>query len=99
MSPACRELVPGITHVDGTARLQTVGVQDAPNFHAVIAAFHDLTGVPLVLNTSFNDAGGSRSSRLPGTPCAPSRKGPRPSGASCTERQPVSYPGRSDSGE
>jgi carbamoyltransferase len=54
---SCRSLVPSITHVDGTARLQTVSAADAPDYHAVIAAFNDLTGVPLVLNTSFNDAG------------------------------------------
>jgi carbamoyltransferase len=52
-----RDDLPGITHVDGTARLQTVSAQANPAYHAVIAAFRDLTGVPMVLNTSFNDAG------------------------------------------
>jgi carbamoyltransferase len=49
--------VPAITHVDGTARVQTVRVEVNPAFHALISAFADRTGVPLVLNTSFNDAG------------------------------------------
>ncbi len=46
--------VPAITHVDGTARVQTVSVRDSPAFHAVISAFEAETGVPIVLNTSFN---------------------------------------------
>ncbi|PTA47802.1 carbamoyltransferase C-terminal domain-containing protein [Micromonospora sp. RP3T] len=54
---ARRESVPSITHVDGTARLQTVSAHDNPAYHGVISAFHELTGVPIVLNTSYNDAG------------------------------------------
>jgi carbamoyltransferase len=53
----CRDLVPSITHVDGTARLQTVDAGTDPEYHALITAFHELTGVPMVLNTSFNDNG------------------------------------------
>jgi carbamoyltransferase len=49
-----RAAVPAAVHVDGTARLQTVAAADNPAFHALIARFHALTGVPLVLNTSFN---------------------------------------------
>jgi len=49
--------VPAITHVDGTARVQTVKAEVNPRYHALISAFHERTGVPLVLNTSFNDAG------------------------------------------
>jgi carbamoyltransferase len=52
-----RAAVPGITHVDGTARIQTVGAETDPVYHRLISAFHELTGVPLVLNTSFNDNG------------------------------------------
>jgi carbamoyltransferase len=52
-----RELVPAITHVDGTARVQTVQRDVHPLYHRLISQFHELTGVPLVLNTSFNDAG------------------------------------------
>ncbi len=49
--------VPGVVHVDRTGRLQTVKKEWNPEFHALVAAFHDLTGVPLVLNTSFNIMG------------------------------------------
>ena len=49
-----KEGVPAITHVDGTARIQTVVREDNPRFHDLIASFHRRTGVPLVLNTSFN---------------------------------------------
>ena len=55
--PDKRESVPGITHVDGSARLQTVHRDDAPLYHALIAAFCALVGVPMVLNTSCNLAG------------------------------------------
>ena len=46
--------VPAITHVDGTARVQTVDPAVDPLYHGLISAFERLTGVPLVLNTSFN---------------------------------------------
>jgi len=49
--------IPAVTHVDGTARVQTVSAGAHPKFHAVIAAFGRLTGVPVLLNTSFNVAG------------------------------------------
>ena len=52
-----RERVPAITHIDGSARLQTVGAAAAPLYYALIAAFFALTGVPMVMNTSFNLAG------------------------------------------
>jgi len=51
---AWRARVPAITHVDGTARVQTVDAAVEPRYHALIAAFARKTGVPLVLNTSFN---------------------------------------------
>lgn len=51
---AWRARVPAITHVDGTARVQTVDAGVEPRYHALIAAFERRTGVPLVLNTSFN---------------------------------------------
>jgi len=50
-----RALIPAPTHVDGTGRLQTVTREANPRYHALISAFRDLTGVPVVLNTSFND--------------------------------------------
>jgi carbamoyltransferase len=53
--PEWRERVPTITHADGTARVQTVRAEEAPNYHAIIRKFYERTGVPLVVNTSFND--------------------------------------------
>lgn len=51
------DLVPAITHVDGTARVQGINAADLPRYHSMVAEFEHRTGVPLVLNTSFNDAG------------------------------------------
>jgi carbamoyltransferase len=50
-----RALIPAVTHVDGSGRLQTVTQQTNPRYHRLIAAFRDITGVPMVLNTSFNE--------------------------------------------
>ncbi len=50
-----RLLIPAVTHADGSGRLQTVLKHTNPRYHALIAAFNDLTGVPMVLNTSFNE--------------------------------------------
>jgi carbamoyltransferase len=52
-----REQVPAITHVDGTARVQTVTRQANARYHDLIAAFGRRTGVPMLLNTSFNVRG------------------------------------------
>jgi carbamoyltransferase len=52
-----RSDVPAITHVDYSARVQTVHPDDNPEFHAVISAFHEITGCPVVVNTSFNVRG------------------------------------------
>jgi carbamoyltransferase len=52
-----RSVVPAITHVDYSARLQTVDEVRNPGFHALLHAFHDLTGCPLLVNTSFNIRG------------------------------------------
>ncbi len=46
---------PRVTHVNGSGRLQTVSAGANPRYHQLIAAFRDLTGVPMVLNTSFNE--------------------------------------------
>lgn len=51
------DVVPAVCHVDSTCRVQTVNEVDNPHFHKIIKAFNDKTGVPLVLNTSFNLAG------------------------------------------
>jgi carbamoyltransferase len=50
-----REKVPAITHVDGTARVQTVSRTDNPLYYELISRFAELTGVPMLVNTSFND--------------------------------------------
>lgn len=52
--PEWREKVPAITHVDGTARVQTVDAEVDPLYHRLISEFAKSSGVPLVLNTSFN---------------------------------------------
>ena len=52
--PDKRDVVPAITHVDNTTRPQTVTAEASPNYHRMIKAFYELTGVPMVLNTSFN---------------------------------------------
>jgi carbamoyltransferase len=50
-----RSEIPAVTHVDGTGRLQTVSRAQNPRYWALIKAFEDETGVPVVLNTSFNE--------------------------------------------
>ena len=50
-----RPLVPAVTHVDGSGRLQTVSVRTNPLYHQLITTFHEMTGVPMLLNTSFNE--------------------------------------------
>ena len=50
-----RALIPAVTHVDGSGRLQTVYRHTNPRYYRLIEAFRDLTGVPMVLNTSFNE--------------------------------------------
>ena len=52
---AKRALIPAVTHVDGSGRLQTVTREANPRYYALIEAFRALTGVPMVLNTSFNE--------------------------------------------
>ena len=52
-----RSDIPAVTHVDYSARLQTVTAETAPRYHALISRFKELTGCPLVVNTSFNVRG------------------------------------------
>jgi len=52
-----KDIIPAVTHVDGTARLQTVLEELSPRFYKLIQSFEKLTGVPVVLNTSFNIRG------------------------------------------
>jgi carbamoyltransferase len=53
--PDKRAVIPAVTHVDGSGRLMTVGAAEHPRFHRLIAAFARRTGVPVLLNTSFNE--------------------------------------------
>jgi len=53
--PEKRAAIPAVTHVDGSGRLQTVTRAQNPRYRALIERFHELTGVPMVLNTSFNE--------------------------------------------
>ena len=50
-----RPHIPAVTHVDGSGRLQTVSAATNPRYHRLIEAFFALSGVPMVLNTSFNE--------------------------------------------
>lgn len=50
-----RARVPAVTHVDGSGRLQTVEAEANPRYHRLISIFAEMTGVPMVLNTSFNE--------------------------------------------
>ena len=50
-----RDMVPAVIHVDGTGRLQTVHKETNPRYYRLIEHFRDLTGIPLVLNTSLNE--------------------------------------------
>lgn len=52
-----RSTIPAVTHLDGTSRIQTVSKARAPRFHALLTAFAELTGVPVLINTSFNVRG------------------------------------------
>ena len=53
--PEKRGEIPAVTHVDGSGRLQTVDRDSSPHYWELINAFRERTGVPVVLNTSFNE--------------------------------------------
>ncbi|MFC4903733.1 carbamoyltransferase [Kocuria oceani] len=57
VAPQWRERIPTVTHVDGTARIQTVTDEDNAGIAALLRAFDERTGVPVVVNTSLNTAG------------------------------------------
>lgn len=57
VAPEWRGRIPTVTHVDGTARIQTVDREDQPLVHRMISAFERRTGIPVVVNTSLNTAG------------------------------------------
>ncbi len=50
-------MIPAVTHVDGTARLQTVHQETNPRYHQLLKEFEKISGVPVLLNTSFNVMG------------------------------------------
>jgi len=50
-----RPLIPAVTHIDGSGRLQTVDSSISPRYYALIEAFRKKTGIPILLNTSFNE--------------------------------------------
>lgn len=54
VKPAWRQRIPAVVHVDGTARPQLVRADRNPLFHRLISAYYALSGIPLLLNTSFN---------------------------------------------
>jgi carbamoyltransferase len=53
--PERHAAIPAVTHVDGSGRLQSVYADVAPRYHGLISAFYRKTGVPILLNTSFNE--------------------------------------------
>lgn len=57
VQPDKRAVIPAVTHTDGTARVQTVTPEANPRFYELIREFGELTGVPVLLNTSFNVRG------------------------------------------
>jgi carbamoyltransferase len=52
-----KSIIPAVTHVDGTCRIQTISRSQNESFYDLIAEFHKLTGIPMLLNTSLNDGG------------------------------------------
>lgn len=56
-TPRCRNLAPAVVHVDGTARVQIVNSESDPFLVKLLQTFHKSTGIPLLLNTSFNRRG------------------------------------------
>jgi carbamoyltransferase len=52
-----KRTIPAVTHVDGSARIQTVTEDENPRFYRLIKAFYKRTGCPVIINTSFNVRG------------------------------------------
>jgi len=57
VKPDKRDLIPAVVHFDGTSRLQTVRETDQPNLFLLLTEFEKISGVPILMNTSFNIAG------------------------------------------
>ena len=56
VKPSMKEKIPAVVHVDGTSRVQRVKKEANPRYHQLISEFYRISGVPIVLNTSFNDS-------------------------------------------
>jgi carbamoyltransferase len=54
VNDAFKQKIPAVVHVDGTARPQVVHRQKEPAYHKIISEYHKLSGIPLIINTSFN---------------------------------------------
>ena len=50
-----KNIIPSVVHIDGTGRLQTVNKKTNPRFYNLIRTFYNMSGIPLLLNTSFNE--------------------------------------------
>ena len=50
-----QQLIPAVTHVDGSGRLQSVKKELRPRYYSLIKAFYEITGIPILINTSFNE--------------------------------------------
>jgi carbamoyltransferase len=52
--PQMRKSSPAVCHVDNTARPQLIREEDNPDYHAIVRRYHEITGIPSLVNTSFN---------------------------------------------
>ena len=50
-----RSIIPAVTHIDGTGRLQTVNIEQNEKFYKLIKKFYEISNIPILLNTSFNE--------------------------------------------
>ena len=57
VKPEWRDKIPAVTHIDFTSRYQSVTKEMNPKYHDLISKFYEKSGIPLVLNTSFNGKG------------------------------------------
>src|SRR5690606_14478266 len=57
VKPDKADKIPAVRHVDGTARIQTVNEKQHPHYYQLLRAFKKITGVPVLVNTSFNTLG------------------------------------------
>ena len=50
-----KKIIPGVVHIDGTARVQSLTYEQNPKFYKLIKCFNNMYGIPILLNTSFNE--------------------------------------------